>query len=187
MGSASSKATRQFPKTASKPTWAGARTQPPDEAGVPQLKQADQPSAAQRASETRTEAIEQDSRDPHFLAKLNRLGPVKVDHHMRSYQPAADLVQHVYQTRRESELEARTFRPSRNHLLTARLSELLDECKMVKSPQDLESLAQLYDIDVAKLENLRRLVNNPVVDPSTVVKTVGEDGEERVSMKVVWE
>ena len=31
-------------------------------------------------------AVEEDSRDPHFLAKLNHLGPVKVDHHMRTYK-----------------------------------------------------------------------------------------------------
>lgn len=29
-------------------------------------------------------AIERDSQDPHLLANLNRLGPVRVDHHMQA-------------------------------------------------------------------------------------------------------
>ncbi|KAI0340521.1 hypothetical protein BDW22DRAFT_1359916 [Trametopsis cervina] len=184
MGGASSKAARQFPKSTTKPTWAGAHTPEP---GVRLPVQANQPPEALRASETRTEAIEQDSRDPHFHAKLTQLGPVKVDHHMRTYQPAVDHAKHLYETRRRSELEARSFQASRNHVLATSLSELLEECKSVKSRQEFEKLALRYDIEPAKLENLRRLVNNPVVDPSTVVKTVGDDGEERITMKVVWE
>jgi hypothetical protein len=47
----------------------------------------------------------------------------------------------------------------------------------------LEAIAQRYDIEVAKLESLRKLVSNPVVDQSTIVRTVGEDGEEKITMK----
>jgi len=106
---------------------------------------------------------------------------------MRTYQPAADLAKHVYETRRQSEIEARSFQTSRNHVLAPGLSDLLEECKSVKSPQSLEQLARKYDIDVIKLDNLRRLVNNPAIDPSSVRKTVAEDGEERTTMKVIWE
>ncbi|KAI0818910.1 hypothetical protein BC629DRAFT_685685 [Irpex lacteus] len=184
MGSASSKATRQLSKT--KPTWAGARTPAPSEAGVQLPKQTtgNLPPESHRASETRTEAIEEDARDPHFLAKLNHLGPVKVDHHMRTYQAAAGHAQHVYETRRQSEVEARSFQPSRNHVLVSSLSDLLDECKASKSSQELEVVARRYDVEVTTLERLRNSVNNPTVDPSTVTKVVGEDGEERVTMKV---
>ena len=37
--------------------------------------------------DTRKVAIEQDAADPHFLQKLNQLGPVKVDHHMQTIRP----------------------------------------------------------------------------------------------------
>lgn len=60
---------------------------------------------------------------------------------------------------------------------------MLDECKNAQSPRDLEAIAQKHDIEVNKLESLRGLVSNPVVDQSTVVKTIGEDGEERITMK----
>jgi hypothetical protein len=33
---------------------------------------------------TRTLVIQQDSKDPQFLSKLNQLGPVRVDHHMQT-------------------------------------------------------------------------------------------------------
>ncbi|KAI0086301.1 hypothetical protein BDY19DRAFT_1074916 [Irpex rosettiformis] len=185
MGSASSKVTRKLPKT--KPSWSSARTPASGEPVVQSPKQANLPPEAQRASETRTEAIEEDSRDPHFLAKLNQLGPVKVDHHMRTYQATASHARHAYETRKQSELEARSFRPSKNHILVSSLGDLLNECKAATSPQEIEAIAQRYGIDVSTLENLRNLVNNPTVDPDSIVKTVGPDGEERITMQVKWE
>ena len=34
-------------------------------------------------------AIERDAADPHFLANLNKLGPVRVDHHMQAIRPVS--------------------------------------------------------------------------------------------------
>lgn len=148
-----------------------------------------------------TQAIEHDSRDPHFLAKLNRLGPVRVDHSIRTYKPvsvsvrgsatsplralqAAELAQHVYDTRRQSEIEARSNRASYNHILAASLSDLLDECKSAVSAGDIEKISLRYDIDHARLQSLRALVNNPTIDPATVRRTVNEEGEEKMTMNV---
>ena len=65
------------------------------------------------------------------------------------------------------------------------MSDLLDNCKTAKSPQDLEALAQRYGVDVPTLESLRNSVNTPAVDPDSVVKTIGADGEERTTVKVI--
>jgi hypothetical protein len=35
-------------------------------------------------------AIERDGADPHFLANLNKLGPVRVDHHMQAIRPVRE-------------------------------------------------------------------------------------------------
>jgi len=36
--------------------------------------------------------IERDSADPHFLSNLNKLGPVRVDHHMQPIRPVSRFV-----------------------------------------------------------------------------------------------
>ena len=33
--------------------------------------------------------IRRDAQDPHFLANLSRLGPVRVDHHMKAVRPVS--------------------------------------------------------------------------------------------------
>ncbi|KAF7796897.1 hypothetical protein EIP86_008082 [Pleurotus ostreatoroseus] len=187
MGSASSKAARTFPKTA-KPSWAGARTPgptdlPPSEATSPKGRI---PPEAQGASETRTEAIERDPRDPQFLAKLNQMGPVQVDHHMRTFRPAAELAQRVHKARLQSEVEARSAQPTHNHLLAASLHDLLEELKYTRTREDLAHLARRYDVDVAKIRSLARYVNTPTVDPDGIVREVGDDGAETTTMKVMW-
>ncbi|GBE80729.1 predicted protein [Sparassis crispa] len=179
MGGASSKATRQFPKP-KKPLWAGARTPSPGEA--PQSAKPTLP----RASETRNEDIEQDAKDPQFLANLSRLGPVKVDHHMQTFRLGADNTQHVLQTRLQSEAEARSSHPTHNRLLAASLQELLEERKSVTTQAELEKLAKRYNVDVAKLESVAQFVNSPSVLPGSVVRTVSDDGEERITMLATW-
>ncbi|PSS35511.1 hypothetical protein PHLCEN_2v1536 [Hermanssonia centrifuga] len=125
--------------------------------------------------------------DPHFMSNLSRLGPVKVDHHMRTFQPAmANQIQHIYEARLQSELEARSPQTPRNHLLAATLEDLLEERKISRTQEQVTDLAKRYNIDVARLENLARFVNTPNVDPESVVKTVDDDGTERVTMKTIW-
>ncbi len=96
----------------------------------------------------------------------------------------ANQIQHIYEARLQSELEARSPQTPRNHLLAATLEDLLEERKKSRSQEQLTNLAKKYNIDVARLENLARFVNTPNVDPESVVKTVDDDGTERVTMKV---
>ncbi|OCH95597.1 hypothetical protein OBBRIDRAFT_745346 [Obba rivulosa] len=178
MGGAASKPARQLPK-AVKPSWTGARTSGPHDA------QPQRPPLP-RASETKDEAIERDSKDPQFLANLNRLGPVAVDHHMRTVRLAADSASQTFQTRLQSEVEARSSRPTHNHLLPSSLTELLDERKAVTKRSELEDLANRYGIDVARLESLARFVNTPSIQQDSMIKTMGEDGVERVTVIAAW-
>ncbi|KAI6109858.1 hypothetical protein F5141DRAFT_1117116 [Pisolithus sp. B1] len=163
MGGATSKVVRRLPKE--KPAWAGSRT-PPD------------PGAASRheskpplASDSKSPAIEVDGRDPQFMSKLNRLGPVRVDHHMQSVQPT-DHAQAMYRSRMQSEVEATNIRVVRDRLLASSLSSLLDTRKSVTTTTELESLATRYGIGVGMLQQLCRHFNTPSADERTIVRTM---------------
>ncbi|OBZ75621.1 hypothetical protein A0H81_04497 [Grifola frondosa] len=132
------------------------------------------------------EAIERDSMDPQLMANLNRLGPVKVDHHMQTVRPAAGSTHHMLQARLQSEVEARSSRPTHNHLLASSLFDLLEERKTVTSQRELEELAKNYDMDISKLVGLARCVNSPSVAEGSVVRTVDRNGVESITMTAAW-
>lgn len=90
----------------------------------------------------------------------------------------------MYRSRIRSEVEASPSHSTRNRLLAASLSELLELRKTVKSQAELQALAERYGIDVTKLAELARFINTPSVDQSTIVNTVNQDGEETVTMMV---
>jgi crotonobetainyl-CoA:carnitine CoA-transferase CaiB-like acyl-CoA transferase len=96
----------------------------------------------------------------------------------------AEYVQNMYRSRLQSEVEASPSHSTRNRLLAASLSELLESRKTVKSQTELQALAERYDIDVTKLTELARFINTPSIDESTIVKTMSQDGEEMVTMMV---
>ncbi|OJA14003.1 hypothetical protein AZE42_07007 [Rhizopogon vesiculosus] len=180
MGNSSSKAARRLPKE--KPSWAGTRT--PSEQGSAQETRRSMPSRP-LAFEHRTDAVEADAKDPQFMSKLSRLGPVQVDHHMRPVRPA-DYIQNMYRSRIQSEVEASPSHSTRNRLLAASLSELLESRKTIKSQAELQALAERYGIDVTKLTELARFINTPSIDGGTIVKTVNQDGEETLTMMAQW-
>ncbi|KAI0374707.1 hypothetical protein BV20DRAFT_960857 [Pilatotrama ljubarskyi] len=177
MGSAASKPARKLARTP--PAWAGARTPHVGE-------QAPAKPAMPQASETKSEAIERDSRDPHFLANLSKLGQVKVDHHMQTIKPAADQAQRLFQTRLRSEDEARSARPSRNQLVATSLMDLLEERKSASTQRDVEELAKKYDIDLEKLERMARYVNSVSIHQDSVKRWISEDGVEHTTMLASW-
>lgn len=179
MGGAASKATRQYPKS-SKPSWAGTRA-----GEIPAPSQA-KPPPFPKASESRTAAIEQDSKDPHLAANLRQLGAVNVDHHMKTVRPAAAQINHAFQQRLQSEQEASSSRSTHNRLLSLNLTDLLNERKDITSQEGLEKLAKKYNIDASKIESLSRFVNSPSTDQDSLKRAVGEDGVETITMKAMW-
>ncbi|CAL1704234.1 unnamed protein product [Somion occarium] len=184
MGGAASKPARQFPKTP-KPSWTGARTPGPSDSTAHVAEHAR--TTLPRASETKNEAIEQDSRDPQLAANLNRLGAVTVDHHMKTFRPAAvNQVNRTFQSRLQSEAEARSTKAIRNRLLASTLIDLLNRRREVKSLDELKELADRYSIDFDKMENLARFVNSPSIDQDSIKRSVDEDGVEKVKMKAEW-
>jgi len=90
----------------------------------------------------------------------------------------------MHRSRIQSEVEASPSHSTRNRLLAASLSELLELRKTIKSQAELQALAERYGIDVTKLAELARFINTPSVDQSTIVNTVNQDGEETVTMMV---
>ncbi|KAG7452689.1 uncharacterized protein BT62DRAFT_1070429 [Guyanagaster necrorhizus] len=172
MGAASSKAAKKYPKMAEKPSWAGART-PRTAETIPRP----------RASEVKNQDIERDAQDPHFLSNLNKLGPVRVDHHMQSFQPAASKSS-MLRSRARAEMEE-TSSAGRN-VYAATLSSMLNQQKSCTTRLDIETLARNYKIDIQKLKSISKFVNSPSVDSSSLVKTVDKDGNESRSMLAVW-
>ncbi|KAH8117475.1 hypothetical protein DFH11DRAFT_1504699 [Phellopilus nigrolimitatus] len=175
MGGASSKASRRLP---SKPStsWAGART---DRAG-PSQPQRPSPAAA---SETKDKAIEMDAGDPHFMRKLNQLGPVKVDHHMSTFRTDAH-VKHVLHSRDVSEQQATSHAATRNRILASELFDLLEHKKSTASLNELIKLANRYDMDVDVLERLGAFANTPSIVEGSRQKVLEEDGRERFTTLV---
>ncbi|KAG1754288.1 hypothetical protein EDB19DRAFT_1902441 [Suillus lakei] len=180
MGSSSSKAARTLPKE--KPSWAGSRT--PLKHDSTQETRRSMPSRP-LAFENKTDMVEADSKDPQFMSKLSQLGPVRVDHHMRSVRPA-DSVQQMYRSRLQSEAEALPSQSTRNRLVASSLSELLESRKTVKTQAELRVSAEQYHIDVTKLAELARFINTPSIDESTIVRSTNQDGEETLTMMARW-
>ncbi|EGO18621.1 hypothetical protein SERLADRAFT_375029 [Serpula lacrymans var. lacrymans S7.9] len=172
MGSATSKAARKLPRE--KPSWAGARA---SDVGTN--------AARPVASEVKNEAIDKDSRDPHFMSNLQRLGPVPVDHHMQTIR-TADHFKHMYQTRAQSEAEASSSNSVQNRMLGSTLSDLLDARTAASSQKELDALADKYNIDMEKFTELSRYVNSPSIDEDTIVVSTDGDGEEVRSMTAIW-
>ena len=101
MGSASSKAARAYPvKPGKSPSWGGARMPAYDPKTSPS-QNTSQPLASESKDEGKRRAyirsssgqcsnyvpplaILRDARDPQLHANLNKLGPVRVDHHMQT-------------------------------------------------------------------------------------------------------
>ncbi|KAJ7090061.1 hypothetical protein C8R43DRAFT_1142141 [Mycena crocata] len=166
MGSSSSKATRSLPKRVSTPPWSGARAARPVD------------SLPDSASETKNEAIQQDSKDPQFLSKLSQLGPVRVDHHMQ----AAALANHMFNSRVQSENEAAAPTPTQNRLPAQTLSRLLDERKSIRTRRDMEFLAKRFGLDVEKLDAVSQCLSTPSVHQNTT-RVVDKDGNEKQIMR----
>ncbi|KAG2146903.1 uncharacterized protein EDB93DRAFT_1250693 [Suillus bovinus] len=196
MGISSSKAARKLPKE--KPSWAGSRT-PLKQDGAQDIRR-----PRPLAFENKTDAVESDAKDPQFMSKLSQLGPVRVDHHMRSVRTVrhpssteyrtyqvldssqAESVQQMHRSRLQSEVEALPLHSTRNRLLASSLSELLESRKTVKSQAELQALAEQYHIDVTKLDELAKFVNTPSIDESTIVRSTNQEGEETLTMMARW-
>jgi len=92
-------------------------------------------------------------------------------------------VNRIHQKRAQSEVEASASHP-RNRLLSATLSDLLDERKEAASPKELESIAKKYDMDIVKLESLARFVNSPTVGEGATVRIRDASGEQMITSEV---
>jgi hypothetical protein len=95
-----------------------------------------------------------------------------------------DQVNRMHQTRARSEIEATPSHAARNRILSATLSELLDERKQATSFKELERIANKYDMDIAKLESLARFVNTPTIGEGTTTRTKDTNEEQIITSTV---
>ncbi|QRV86682.1 hypothetical protein RhiJN_14700 [Ceratobasidium sp. AG-Ba] len=182
MGSSSSKATRKLPARA-QPSWAGARTAQP----LPEQFRESKPGSL--ASETKDQTIESDSKDPHFMNKLSRIGQVQVPNPQLAdrIRPQSDRSFNMIRAREASEQMAAS--PSTipsNRLLALSLSDILDARKSASSSREIAEIAKKYGMDAQTLERIARFVNTPSIAPENVTRTVGKDGEEKTTMQATW-
>ncbi|KAF9050681.1 hypothetical protein BDZ89DRAFT_587940 [Hymenopellis radicata] len=162
MGSAASKASRSYPKSA-KPAWSGARTE-----------------SLPKASQVKSKDIEKDAQDPHFLSNLSKLGAVRVDHHhVQPVRPSAPS-NNVVRSR------IRLEHAGRDDISAQTLSALLTHCKSAQTPRELESLVQKYGIDLNTFRKVATFINTPSINSATVIRTVNKDGQESQTMPAVW-
>lgn len=82
----------------------------------------------------------------------------------------------------EKQASART---TRNRVTADVLAYLLERRTMPSSEQSIKDLAEQYGMDATTLEDVAKHVNHPTVAEGSVVRVVGKDGEERVTMKVL--
>ncbi|KAF8610224.1 hypothetical protein BDV93DRAFT_601269 [Ceratobasidium sp. AG-I] len=183
MGSSASKATRKLP-TKAQPSWAGARTAQP----LPeQFRTAKQPETL--ASDTKDSQIESDSKDPHFMTKLSQLGQVRVHNPQLGdrVRPQSDRSFNLIRAREASEqMAASPSTVPSNRVLALSLSDILDERKSASSSAEIAKIAGNYGMDVQTLERVARFVNTPSIAPQDVTRTVGKDGEEKMTMLASW-
>ncbi|EIN03639.1 hypothetical protein PUNSTDRAFT_77795 [Punctularia strigosozonata HHB-11173 SS5] len=187
MGAASSKVARRLPRE--KPTWAGARKDIPPTVGNPQ--QVENPERfSYGVSESKDAAIREDAQDPHFAAKLSQLGQVRVDHHMKDVNVSAARTSRMLQSRLQSEEEADNIRSSsarKNRILASDLLELLRQRQDSASDRDTEAVeerAKRHGLDAETFRSVARYVAAPGIEEGSVVKTILDDGTERVTYKV---
>ncbi|KAK7043637.1 hypothetical protein VNI00_008248 [Paramarasmius palmivorus] len=176
MGSASSKAARKLPKRTEIPSWTSGTTQAPNVNSVKPETRSTRP----LASEEKDEAIMNDAADPHFLSNLNRLGPVSINQPLQPVRSAAAVKsRQLLESRMRSDRQE--IAPAQNEISASTLSFLLNQRKSSK-PEELESLVNKYGISLSKLESIARYVNSPSIQSSSAVRTVGQDGEEKVTV-----
>ncbi|KAG8932123.1 hypothetical protein FRC01_000237 [Tulasnella sp. 417] len=183
MGNAASKSARKLPTKP--PAWSGARSpiNPPySEAshGVLQPHTATMP----QASETKTQEIYADGKDPHLLVNLSRIGPVDVKHAAKSLETSNSIRKSV-EARKESEAEALAPSRTRNRLLTNELVDLLEERKTT-SRERMDTLAAKYGLDPRVFQAIAKHVNSPSGGETVVGRALTEEGEQLMLTKAIW-
>jgi len=155
MGSAASKTPSRYPKPSRFPTTEATNKN--------------------RLADNRTKEVEQDARDPDFIANLSRLGPVRVDHPMETPRPDL-LTSLLFESRAKPEFEASSPHLPKNHLYSSTFTELLNQRKSAHTQKDIEKLSKEFDIESNVLQNLARFVTSPSVI-GTAIHSTSKDGE----------
>lgn len=93
-------------------------------------------------------------------------------------------MQSLLRSRELSEQQASSSKSTHNRLRAGSLAELLHDYRSDRSPARLQATADKYNVDKAVLERLVSVINNPSHNQGSVERTVGEDGQERITTLV---
>uniref|UniRef100_A0A0W0FU55 Uncharacterized protein n=1 Tax=Moniliophthora roreri TaxID=221103 RepID=A0A0W0FU55_MONRR len=180
MGSASSKAARKLPKRSEIPSWTPGPAQKPD---VDAARMEGRHNTRPLASGKKDAAILEDAKDPHFLSNLSQLGPVSVNQPLQPVRSAAAAKsRQLLENRMRSDQEEISPHTFRNRVSGPTLTFVLDQRKSGVSIEEVKNLANKHGVDLEKLESVSRYVNSVSIQNGSVVRTVGQDGEESVSV-----
>jgi len=86
-----------------------------------------------------------------------------------------------------SSRESESAQATRNRLYASSISKLLDRRKGVRTPGELERLAEEFGIDVDVLNGLAKVVNSPSIDTGSMSfwsESLGDSHEEVVVLPV---
>ncbi|EEB96770.1 hypothetical protein MPER_04041, partial [Moniliophthora perniciosa FA553] len=128
-------------------------------------------------------AILEDARDPQFLSNLSQLGPVSVNQPLQPVRSAAAAKsRQLLESRMRSDQEENSPHTFRHRVSGPTLTFLLDQRKSGASIEEVKNLANKHGVDLEKLESVSRYVNSVSIQNGSIVRTVGQDGEENVSV-----
>ncbi|KAI8575103.1 hypothetical protein K450DRAFT_263275 [Umbelopsis ramanniana AG] len=126
------------------------------------------PDTAYVADDHKSEAIQEDGRDPDFAKKLNTIGQVNVPEFKTKYRPSDSMLQIM---RQRSQVEkAEDFDPllpksqkAENRITIDDLYSLLEQRKLLPanaSNEDLQQLTSKYPLNQQTVHTLFKYVNN---------------------------
>lgn len=182
MGAQASKVSRKLPTQA----------RPETLQNVPKDSPATLEAAILAASESKTEFIEEDGRDPHLHANLQSLGPVTIPPTITKMRQSDTMLNIIQQRKQEEQREIKGLVVSDGLLSIDSLFTLLEQRKRlnpgeIDKPDVRQAILEKYKLDEPTLSTLLKYYNTMAIMPPAL-----DDKEERrlgiwVNDKLDWE
>ncbi|KAI8371330.1 uncharacterized protein BYT42DRAFT_579848 [Radiomyces spectabilis] len=183
---ASKQAVRRLPKTAKAETLESAPLESPST-----IRAQVEAEAEALAAERKTEAIQEESRDPQLHKLLTELGPVKIEPTMTKMRMSDAMLGIIHERKRLEEAESVPSSALENRVSIDELFTILEHRKRLDpgtldQPGALEALGKKYKMDTPTLETLYKYYNTMAVMPAAT-----DDKDERrlgvwVNSKAEW-
>ncbi|GAA5820713.1 hypothetical protein JCM10212_000838 [Sporobolomyces blumeae] len=185
MGNSASKATQSAKQAATRPAALhqqplNAARSPPPPSAPPSSSSAEPPSNRGQgsASETKSQQILHDARDPDLARNLQMLGQVKVPGKgLASTLHTDNAMLGILQERQRVDDAVAAGVSTPNELSARSLANLLDDRKTATTQEEVDQVATDYGMDPKLVEELARHINAPSI--SMVLPSNDPDEDER--------